>query len=85
MTPDIVDFKILPDYKIKVTLATGATGIFNVSPYLEKGIFKELKDYRYFQRAKIEHGTIVWPNQQDFCPDTIEVKMKKIDCGGWPA
>jgi hypothetical protein len=79
MTPDVIDFEILPDYKIKVTLSTGAVGIFDVTPYLEKGVFKELKDYSYFKRAKIEYGTIVWPHEQDFSPDTIEVKMKKID------
>lgn len=78
MTPDIIDFEILPNYEIKVTLTTGKVGIFDVTPYLEKGIFKELKDYSYFRRARIEYGTIVWPNEQDFSPDTIAIKMKSI-------
>ncbi len=81
MTPDIIDFEILPDYNIKVTLSNGDIGIFNVTPYLEKGIFRELKDYTYFKRAKIEYGTIVWPNEQDFSPDTIKIRMKKIGHG----
>lgn len=79
MSPDVINFEILPEYKIKVTLSTGDIGIFDVTPYLEKGVFKELKDYHYFKRAKIEYGTIVWPNEQDFSPDTIEIKMNKID------
>lgn len=78
MIPDVVDFKILPDYRIKVTLSNGKTGIFNVTPYLDKGIFSELKDYAYFKRARIEFGTIVWPNEQDFSPETIEAKMEEI-------
>jgi hypothetical protein len=78
MMPDIINFEILPDYQIKVTLSSGEIGIFNAEPYLEKGIFNELKDYSYFQRAKIEYGTIVWPNEQDFSPDTIAIKMEKI-------
>lgn len=79
MIPDVIDFEILADYKIKVTLSNGKTGIFDVTPYLDKGIFTELKDYNYFKRARIEFGTIVWPNEQDFSPETIEIKMEDIE------
>ncbi len=78
MIPDVIAFEILSDYKIKVTLSTGKTGIFDVTPYLDKGIFTELKDYNYFKRARIEFGTIVWPNEQDFSPETIEIKMEEM-------
>lgn len=77
MIPKIVDFEILADYKIRVTLSTGKTGIFDVTPYLDKGVFSELKDYNYFKRARLAFGTIVWPNEQDFAPETIEIKMKE--------
>ncbi|MGC2063177.1 MAG: DUF2442 domain-containing protein [Thermodesulfovibrionales bacterium] len=79
MIPDVTAFEILPNYKIKVKLSTGERGIFDVMPYLDKGIFTELKDYNYFKRARIEYGTIVWPNEQDFSPETIEIKMEKSE------
>ncbi|MDD5435333.1 MAG: DUF2442 domain-containing protein [Nitrospira sp.] len=78
MNPEVVNFEILSDYRIRVTLSNGKTGIFDVTPYLDKGIFTELKDYSYFKRARIEFGTIVWPNEQDFSPETIEIKMEEI-------
>ena len=77
MIPDVIDFEILSDYRIKVTLSNGNKGVFDVKPYLDKGIFKELKDYDYFRRARIEFGTITWPNEQDFSPETIDIKMEK--------
>jgi hypothetical protein len=77
MIPDVIDFEILPDHRIKVTLSNGNKGIFDVKPYLDRGVFNELKDYEYFRRARIEFGTIVWPNEQDFSPETIEIKMEK--------
>ena len=77
MIPDVIDFEILSNYRIRVTLSNGNKGIFDVKPYLDKGIFKELKDYNYFRRARIEFGTITWPNEQDFSPETIEIKMEK--------
>ena len=77
MIPDVTHFEILPGYKIKVTLSNGKRGIFDVEPYLDRGIFKELRDYNYFRRARIEFGTLTWPNEQDFSPETIEIKMEK--------
>jgi hypothetical protein len=71
MIPDAVDFEILPDYKIKIELSNGKKGVFDVKPYLDKGIFVELKDYEHFKRVRIEFGTITWPNEQDFAPETI--------------
>ncbi|MBI4962559.1 MAG: DUF2442 domain-containing protein [Desulfomonile tiedjei] len=77
MVPDVIEFEILSDYRIKVTLSNGKEGVFDVTPYLDRGIFKELKDYDYFKRARIEFGTITWPNEQDFSPETIEIRMEE--------
>ncbi len=67
----------MTDHRIRVTLSNGKSGIFDVKPYLDRGVFKELKDYSYFKRARIEFGTLTWPNEQDFSPETIEIKMEK--------
>lgn len=75
MIPDVIDFEILSDHRIRVILSNGKKGIFDVKPYLDRGIFQELKDYDYFNRARIEWGTITWPNEQDFSPETIEMRM----------
>ena len=76
MLQNITEFEILPEYKIKVALSNGKRGIFDVKPYLDKGIFTELKDYNYFRNARIEYGTITWQNGQDFSPNTIECLME---------
>ena len=78
MIRDIIHFKIMTDYKIRLTLSNGKSGIFDVKPYLDRGIFEELKNYDYFRRARIEFGTITWPNEQDFSPETIEIKMQQM-------
>jgi hypothetical protein len=77
MIPDVTHFEILPNYEIEVTLSNGKRGIFDVKPYLDRGIFAQLRDYDYFKRARIEFGTLTWPNEQDFSPETIEIKMKQ--------
>lgn len=77
MIPDVVAFEVLPDYQLNITLSNGRRGIFDVKPYLDRGIFTELKDYSYFKRARIAFGTITWPNEQDFSPETLDARLKE--------
>ena len=58
-------------YKISLTFNDKKTKIVDIEPYLDKGIFLALKDQEYFKRVKVIDDTIVWPNEADFCPDTL--------------
>ena len=44
---------------------------FDVTPFLEKGIFSELKDDSYFKQVRVAFGSVEWPNEQDFSKDTL--------------
>jgi Protein of unknown function (DUF2442) len=41
---DVKVVKPLPDYRLYVEVQDGRKGVFDVKPYLEKGVFRELKD-----------------------------------------
>lgn len=72
MNPRIKDVKpSSKDFTLTLTFQNGETGIFDVKPYLEIGIFKELKDPSLFNSVKPFMGSIQWKNGQDFCPDTL--------------
>ena len=71
----VLQVKPLDNYSLKIKLSNGKSGIFDVSPYLEKGIFKELKDKEYFKKVKPLFCGISWPNNQDFSADTLEFLM----------
>jgi hypothetical protein len=62
-------------YTLLIELSNGRKGLFDVSPYLEFGIFKELKSPSYFNLVKPAYGGVVWPNDQDFSPETISVEL----------
>ena len=70
---------VLPkdNYQLFVKLSNGKEGYFDISPYLEKGIFQELKDKNYFTQVKLVFGGIAWPHSQDFSGDTIECEMQE--------
>jgi len=51
---------------------------FDVKPYLDKGIFNQLKDLDYFKDFKIVFGTVQWKNEQDFAPETLYFESVEI-------
>lgn len=76
---DVKKVKPLPEYKIYVELEDGTKGIFDVTPYLNRGVFKELKSIHYFNQVYILFGAITWPNEQDIAPETLIAEMKLIE------
>lgn len=51
---------------------------FDCGPYLELGVFQELKSQFYFRKAVVSGGTVVWPHEQDFCPDTLYLESLPV-------
>lgn len=73
--------KARDDYKLEIIFSNGEVGIYDCSHLLNFGVFTELKDKNYFRQVRAVSGTVVWPHEQDICPDTLyldSVKMKKI-------
>lgn len=62
------------DFSIDIKFDDGSVKRFDVTPYLEFGIFQELKDREYFKRVKVAFGTVQWPNEQDISPETLYVE-----------
>ncbi|RIZ54471.1 DUF2442 domain-containing protein [Vibrio sp. PID23_8] len=71
MNPSVVSVQPSDDYTLIVSFDNSETKIFDVSPYLDKGIFQELKDVSYFKRVSVAFGSVEWPNEQDFSYDTL--------------
>ena len=65
------------DYKLEITFTNGEVGVFDCAHLLSFGVFKELEDIRYFKQARVEGGTVVWPHEQDICPDTLYVDSQR--------
>jgi hypothetical protein len=78
MSPDIIAVIANDDFSLTLEYETGERRIFDVRPYMELGIFQELKNPAYFQRVGVSLGTIAWPHGQDFCPDTLF--EKSVSC-----
>ena len=66
------------DHKLEITFANGEVGIFDCAHLVNFGVFREIQDISYFKRARVEHGTVMWPHDQDICPDTLYEDSTKV-------
>ena len=68
---DVARVEPLEDYRILVELVDGRQGVFDLKPYLDHGVFAELKDPAYFRQVYVLFGAVTWPHGQDIAPETI--------------
>lgn len=76
---DVVSVKPLANFCIDVNLRDGSHGVFDMKPYLDMGVFQELRDPAYFNRVSIQFGAVTWPHGQDIAPATLHARLKAIE------
>lgn len=76
---DVKKVRPLDDYEIYVELEDGRKGFFDLKPYLDHGVFRELKDKAYFSKVGVVFGAVTWPHEQDIAPETLVAGLKLIE------
>lgn len=61
----------LENYKLSLKFKNGEEKVFDMIPYLETGIFKELKDETLFKTVRVSFDTVEWANEADIDPETL--------------
>lgn len=69
--PRVVSVTPEEGYQLLLTFSNGEVKLFDMQPYLDKGLFAELSNETLFRTAKPVLGTVVWDNGLDLCPDTL--------------
>ncbi len=75
----IKDVKPQDNYLLLLTFENGEIRQFDMKPYLDYGIFQELKDLRLFKTVKKSFDSIEWDNEADFDPEVLYQKSLRID------
>jgi Protein of unknown function (DUF2442) len=71
MNPRIFEVTTLDDYALLLTFTNGERRHFDMTPYLGYPAFESLRQVAFFKLARVSHGTVAWPKDIDFDPDTL--------------
>lgn len=71
MYPGVKEVKPLSDYKLLLRFENDEEKIFDMNPFLDHGLFKELKDVELFNQVHVSFDTIEWGNGVDLCPELL--------------
>lgn len=78
MNPRVKIVKPQKDYKLYLEFDNGEVKVFDVKPFLSKGIFKELLNSEVFNSVQVTDGSVQWNNEADFCPDTLYLESVSV-------
>ena len=70
--------KPINNYNLILTFSNGEKRQFDMNPYLDKGIFQELRDISKFNTVRLSFDTIEWDNEADLDPEILYKYSIKI-------
>ncbi len=76
---DVISLEYISGYAYRIVFDDDTNAIIDFSEYLDSGpIFTPLRNLDYFQKARIEGGSIAWPNGADVAPETLYDKCRQV-------
>ena len=78
MNPDVSHVPPLDDHRLEVMFENGEHRIFDVKPYLQRGVFVRLQNRAAFQAARVVAGSVEWPGEVDLSYDTLYLESRPI-------
>lgn len=78
MNPYVKSVKPQEDHCLLLTFENGEKRIFDLKPYLEKPVFKQLKNVALFKTARVVSGSVEWQGDVDLSYDTLYLESKAV-------
>ena len=67
----VVDVDYIKDYTLSITFSDGVVKVVDLQPYLNGGVFEQLKDLSKFRQYGLNHWTIEWECGVDLAPEFL--------------
>ena len=81
MNPYVKKVKPIENYCLMLWFDNEEQKIFDLKPYLNKGIFSQLKNISLFTSARVVAGSVEWPNGLDLSYNTLYLEsLTAIEC-----
>ena len=84
MNPYVKSLKAQENHSLLLTFENGEKRLFDLNPYLEKPVFRPLKNIAIFKTARVASGSVEWQGEVDLSFDTLYLESKPVK-GSQPA
>lgn len=78
MNPYVRSVKANSAHQLELLFENGERRIFDIAPYLNRGVFMRLKNPSIFQMAHVVAGSVEWPGEIDLSYDTLYLESQPI-------
>ena len=73
MNPRVASLIPKPGHRRLLNFENGETKLFDLTPWLDRGVFRALRDSDDFALAQVVDGSVEWPGDVDLSYDTLYV------------
>lgn len=81
MNPYVKSVHPMDGFRLALVFDNGEERIFDLSPYLERGVFRRLRNPSLFNGVREVAGSVEWPGGLDLSYDTLYVESKPVSIG----
>lgn len=67
----VTSVQTVPDFHLQLRFSNGECRCFDMTPYLHLPVYRRLDNPRFFALARVDYGTVVWPDEIDIAPETL--------------
>lgn len=71
LSPRVTAVSPEKDYMLRLVFSNGEHRVFDAKPLLKMEVFARLRNPVFFDSVRVAYGSIAWPNDLDYCPDTL--------------
>ena len=68
---DVVSVQCHDGHLLQLRFDDGVECLFDMTPWLDRPSYQPLRNPAFFNRARVEYGTVAWPGGLDIDPETL--------------
>ena len=78
MNPQVTRLTPHGNHRLLLEFSNGEMRLFDLTPWLDKGVFRALRDSPEFAQAEVVDGSVEWPGEIDLSFDTLYLRSVPV-------
>ena len=78
MNPQVTRVTPQAHHHLLLEFSNGEVRLFDLTPRLDRGVFRALRDSPEFAQAEVVNGSVEWPGEIDLSFDTLYLRSAPV-------